>query len=144
MKYTLEIEIDRPRSEVVKLFENPENLKEWQPGFKSMELISGEAGTPLSKTRMVYQMGKRQVEMVETIQENTLPDTFHATYEAKGMWNRVDNYFYESGPDKTRWVTENEFRGSGIMWFMPILMPGAFKKQSFQFLEKFKAFAEAG
>lgn len=44
MKYTVEIEIDRPIDEVVALFDDPENLKHWQPGFVSMKPLAGTPG----------------------------------------------------------------------------------------------------
>ena len=33
MKYTTEIEINKPVKKVVELFDNPANLKEWMEGF---------------------------------------------------------------------------------------------------------------
>jgi uncharacterized protein YndB with AHSA1/START domain len=40
MKYTCEITIDRPRARVIELFDNPENLKQWQPELVSFEHVS--------------------------------------------------------------------------------------------------------
>jgi hypothetical protein len=73
MKYSLSIQIDLPREKVVELFDNPENLKLWQPGFISAEHISGEKGHPGSKTRLNYKMGRREIEMIETITSRNLP-----------------------------------------------------------------------
>lgn len=142
MKYKLEIEIDLPRSKVIELFDNPDNLKLWQPGFISMEYISGTQGEVGAKYRLNYQMGKRKVEMIETITAKNLPDNFSGTYEAKNVWNHIQNNFYEVGPAKTKWVTENEFRVKGFMKLMVFFMPGAFKKQSFEYMRLFKEFAE--
>ena len=142
MKYKLEIDIDLPREKVVELFDNPENLKHWQPGFVGMKHMEGTPGEVGSKTHLKYQMGKRTVEMVETILSRDMPEGFSATYEAKGVWNEIHNFFHEAAPDKTRWVTENEFRFKGLMKIMGLIMPGAFKKQSFEYMELFKAFAE--
>ena len=41
-----------------------------------------------------------------------------------------------------RYTTEQEFQFKGFMKIMAFLMPGAFKKQSMQYLKDFKAFAE--
>ncbi len=142
MKYKLEIDIDLPREKVAALFDNPENLKHWQPGFVSMKHLYGTPGEPGAKSQLNYDMGRRKVEMIETLTSINMPEEFSATYEAKGVWNSIQNYFHEVGPDKTKWVTENEFRFSGFMKVMGLLMPGAFKKQSFQFMEYFKEFAE--
>jgi len=142
MKYINEIIIQVPREKVVELFENPENVSKWQPGFVSMELQSGEKGELGSKTLLKYKMGKREVEMVETITEKRLPEIFCGTYETKGVWNEVKNHFEELPNGSTRYWSENEFKMSGMMKVFAFLMPGAFKKQSQKYLELFKDFAE--
>ena len=67
MKYSNEIEINLPRKKVVELFDNPDNMPKWQEGFVSFEPISGKPGEEGSKATLKYKMGKREVEMVETI-----------------------------------------------------------------------------
>lgn len=144
MKYTTEIEIDLPRDRVVELFDNPDNMKLWQPGFVSMSHKEGEPGKEGAKSDLVYQMGKRRIEMVETIAKRNLPDEFTAIYETKGMWNEVQNLFVEIDEGKrTKWIGNTEFKASGLMMklFM-VLMPGAFKKQSMTIAMAFKEFAE--
>ncbi len=37
MKYTVELEIDKPLQEVVEKFQDPESLKHWQKGFDRIE-----------------------------------------------------------------------------------------------------------
>ncbi len=143
LKYTLEIELNLPRKKVIELFDNPNNLKKWQHGLQSFELIEGEAGEVGAKSRLLYLMGNRKIEMIETITARNLPEEFSGTYEADGVWNLVENYFHEIGPKKTKWVTKNEFRSSRFMMrVMASLMPGQFKKQSFQYMKWFKEFAE--
>lgn len=142
MKYSNEIIIQVPREKVVELFADPANIAEWQPGFISMELLSGEQGEVGAKSRMKYKMGKREIEMIETITEKNLPDSFCGTYEAKGVWNEVKNYF-EALPDgSTRYYAENEFRMSGVMKLFAFLMPAAFRNQSQKYLDLFCEFAE--
>lgn len=143
MKYTVQIEIELPRDRVVALFENPENMAEWQPGFISMEHLSGEEGKPGAKSRLMYKMGKREVEMIETILVNDLPKEFSGTFEADKVWNKVENFFTQTKNGTTLWVSDCEFRFTGWMKIMGFLMPGAFKKQSYKYLENFKKFAES-
>ena len=87
-------------------------------------------------------MGKREIEMIETITRRNLPAEFHGTYEAKGVYNIQKNFFTALGENRTKWVSESEFKFSGMMKLMGWLMPGAFKKQSQKYLDDFKAFAE--
>ena len=55
----------------------------------------------------------------------------------------VIDLFEEDGPDRTRWITRNEFRGEGMMRLIMWLMPGAFRKQSLKHMKDFKQFAES-
>jgi hypothetical protein len=142
MKYTNEIEIDLPIERVVKLFDDPENMKHWQPGLISLEHLSGEPGKVGARYKLLYQMGRRKIEMIETITKRDFPWEFAATYLTRGVLNKVSNKFTRLGPDKTRYVTESEFHFSGFMKIIAWLMPGAFRKQSQKFLDDFKKFAE--
>ncbi len=145
MKYSNEIVIDLPREKVIALFDNPDNMSKWQPGFISFEHVSGAPGDPGAKSRLKYDMGKKggKVEMVETIIKRALPDEFHATYEAPGVFNQIENYFTEVGSNQTKWQSHCVFQFSTFkMKLFGFLMPGAFKKQSYEFMENFKAFSE--
>ena len=145
MKYTLEVEINQPREKVVELFDNQDNLAFWQPGFIRAEPLSGEPGAEGAKTRLLYQNRGRDVEMIETIMVNSFPDEFSASFEAKGMHMEVRRVFEEAGPEKTIYRTENTALVSGLfMGLIVLLMPGCFKKESLNYMENFKAFAETG
>lgn len=144
MKYTTEITIERPREEVIEKFKDPESLKHWQRGFIFMKPQSGELGAEGSTNLLKYKMGKREIEMTETITLNNLPEEFHATYEAKGVFNIQENFFETTPGNHTKWISHSEFRFSGFMKLIGWFMPGAFKKQSYQFMEDFKNFVEKG
>ena len=142
MKYTCEVLIDKPRNEVVNLFDNADNLKYWQKGLKKFEHLSGEPGKPGAESKLIYDMDKRTVEMIETITYNNLPEEMHSNYLAKGVLNVQKNHFKEEG-EKTRWISEAEFRFKGFMKLLAFFMgKGTFQKQTQSFLEDFKAFAE--
>lgn len=143
MKYTVDITIDLPREKFIELFDDFENLKHWQEGLQSIEHLSGTPGEPGAKTKLVYQMGKRQIEMVETITERNMPEAFHGIYDAKGVHNIMRNYFTEKD-GKTHWVQESEFQFSGFMKLIGFFMKGAFPKQSLKYMQDFKNWAENG
>ncbi len=144
MEYTLDIEIKLPRNEVVEKFDKEENIKHWQKGFVSMEHLSGEKGKTGATSKLTYKMGKREIEMIETITLHDLPEAMHLTFDAKNVYNIQENYFEELPSGNTKWVSKNEFKFSGFMKLMGFLMPGAFKKQSYAYMEDFRAFAEEG
>ena len=142
MKYTCEVLIDKPRKEVVEKLDNPENMKFWQKGLESFEHLNGEPGKPGAESKLVYQMGKRRIEMIETITFNNLPEEMHLNYMTNGVANIQKNYFKDEG-QKTRWISESVFKFTGFMKLMSFFMgTGAFKKQSQVYLDDFKAFVE--
>jgi len=142
--YTQHIDLDLPRDRVVALFDDPDNLPKWQRGLQSFEHLSGEPGQPGAKSRLVFQMGRRRMEMVETITRRDLPEAFDGTYDAKGVHNIVENEFTELGPDRTRWTSHNVFEMRRPMKLVGLLFGGSFRKQSMKYMEDFKAFAERG
>ena len=144
MKYTTEILIDLPREQVIEKLDNPDNMKHWMRGLVSHEMISGIPGQEGAQMNMRFKMGKRDLEMVETILKRNMPEEFHSTYDTKGVHNIQRNYFKEEG-EQTRWISECEFQFQAFgMKVMAFLMPGAFKKQSRKYAEDFKNFAEKG
>jgi len=144
MKYTTEIVVDVPREEFIKKMDDPDNMKHWQQGLIGYEQLSASPGQEGSRMSLSYEIGKRKMDLVETIIKKNLPEEIHMTYETKGVHNIQKNYFKEED-EKTRWVSESEFQFSGFgMKLMGFLMPGAFKKQSLKYMQDFKAFAENG
>lgn len=141
MKYTHDIDINLPRKKVIELFDNPDNMPKWQKGFVSFEPLTGKPGEEGATAKLKYKMGKREVEMIETIARKNLPEEFSGTYEAKGVFNIIENKFIDNG-DSTKWITTNEFQFKGFMKLMAFFMPGMFKKQSFKYMKDFKKFAE--
>jgi hypothetical protein len=89
-------------------------------------------------------MGRRRMEMIETITRRDLPEAFDGTYDVKGVHNIVENRFAELGPDRTRWSSHNVFELRGLMKLVGLLFAGSFRKQTRKYLEDFKAFAERG
>ncbi len=142
MHYSVTVEIDLPRDRVIELFDNPDNMPHWQPSLLSFKHLSGEAGQVGATSELQYQMGKREVVMIETITERNLPDTFAGTYETKGVWNQVSNHFVEQ-EGKTLWTLNTVFKCTGMLRIMAWLMPGMFKKQTTADMLRFKAFAES-
>ena len=143
MKYSTQVSIHLSRDKVIELFDSTENLYKWQPGLLRFEHLSGEPGKAGAKSRMVYEARKGELEMVETISQRNLPDEFHGTYEARGVFNQVFNYFTEEKAGTTVWRTENVFRFKGMMALMAPFMKKAFTHNTLLTMERFKVFAES-
>ena len=144
MEFKCSVEIDAPINKVIELFDNPDNLKEWQDGFQSFEHISGTPGRPGAKSRITYAHGKRKMELIETILVKNLPEEFSGTYEHKHMDNSVKCNFIALSESKTRldyYVDYIKYKAF-IPKLMAFLMPGMAKKYTQKWLDQFKAFAE--
>lgn len=154
MKYTVSIEIDMPRDGVVQLLADPAHLPKWLRGLVLHEPLNGAHGQVGTKSRVVMQMGKQKIEATETITRREPADLrriprgsvvhFDREIVGKGMWSAVRDRLTEVDPETTLWVSESEYRFSGLMRLVGPLMPGAFRKQSRQHMHDFKAFAEQG
>ena len=142
MKYSAEVEINQPVNKVVELFDNPNNMKKWMEGLQSFETISGTPGQEGAKSKLHFKMGKREIEMLETITKRNLPEEFNETYEAKGVFNIAKKSFIPFDENRTKYVTEQEFQFKGFMKLMGAVIPGAFKKQTLRYMNAFKEFAE--
>jgi uncharacterized protein YndB with AHSA1/START domain len=142
MTFTCETVVNRPITDVIRLFDNPDNLKKWMTDLVSFEHLSGTPGQPGAKSRLVYKMGRGTCEMIETITVRDLPREFAGTFESKGVCNFVKHSFEDRG-DSTRIVNENDFRFTGFMKVMGFFCRGICRRQAQNYLNNFKAFAEA-
>ena len=155
MKYTVSIEIAMPLEEVAQLLADPAHMPKWLRGLVLHEPLSGVHGQVGTKSRVVMQMGQQKFEATETITRREPADLgsipkgsvvhFEREIVTEGMWNAAREQLTEAGPDTTLWVSENEYRFSGLpMRLVGLFMRGAFRKQSQQHMLDFKAFAEQG
>lgn len=155
MKYTVSIEINLPRERVAQLLADPAQIPKWLRGVVVHEPLHGEHGEVGTRSRVVMQTGRQTMEAVETITRREPADLhdipsdsvvhFDREIVAEGMWNAARDRLTEAGPEATLWEQENEFRFSSVpMRLMGLVMGRAFRKQSQQHLQDFKAFAEQG
>ncbi len=155
MKYTVSMEIALPRERVAQLLADPAHLPKWLRGLVLHEPLSGVHGQVGTTSRVVLQMGQQKIEGTETISRRDPVDLhgiprdgvvhFDREIVVKGMWSAVRERLTETGPETTLWVSESEYRFSGlVMRMVGLLLPGAFRKQSLQHMHDFKAFAEQG
>ena len=155
MKYTVSIEIALPRERAIQLLADPAHLLMWLRGVVLHEPLNGTHGQVGTRSRVVMQMGQQTMEAVETITRrepanlHEIPRDSVVHYEreivTEGMWNAARERLTEAGPGATLWVSENEYRFSGVpMRLVGPFMRGVLRKQSQQHMQDFKAFAERG
>ena len=155
MKYTVSIEIALPREQVVRLLADSAHVPKWVRGVVVHEPLNGMHGQVGTRSRVVMETGQQTMEAIETITRREPADLhgipsdsvvhFDREIVAKGMWNVARDRLTEAGPETTLWAQENEFRFSSLpMRLMLPFLRGAFRKQSQQHLQDFKAFVEQG
>lgn len=144
MKFSGSIDIDKPQQVVASFFADPQYLGEYQEGFLRKELVSGTAGQEGAVSKMYYQMGKKEMELTETITSNQFPEIFEGHYHHKHMDNTMKCRFIALSDNKTRYTSEIEY--TRINWLMPrlmaILFPGMFRKPAQRWMNNFKEFVE--
>ncbi|OKH68836.1 hypothetical protein EB73_14970 [Mycobacterium sp. SWH-M3] len=155
MKYTLSIEIALPRQKVVDLISDPAQMPKWLRGLVLHEPVNGVHGQLGTTSRVVFQTGKHRMEAAETITRlepadlHAIPRSVVVRYEreivGKGMWQAQRDRIIDAGPESTLWESESEFRFDGLLMRLAgRLMSRTFRKQSWQHMQDFKAFAEHG
>ena len=145
MKFSCQVEIKSPIEQVLKLYNDVDNLKEWQDGFVSHQHLNGKPGQNGAQSHLTYQSGKRKIELTETIIENKLPEKLLATYEHEHMDNTMLTEFTELDNHNTLYKVEvNYYRFHSIIpKLMAWLFPSMFKNQVQKWLKQFKAFVES-
>lgn len=143
MKFAHEIVINKSRDDVWKLFDDPDNMKHWQPTLQSFTPVSGTPGQPGAVSKLVYLENGRVVELVETIISRNQPDEFSGTYDNPMVMNTIRNTFVATTPDSTRWVMEGEFQLKGLLKLLGFMMGGAMRKRVAEDCDRFKKFAES-
>ena len=121
MKFTLELPVKRSRAEVWKAFDNPENMKKWQPSLISFETISGMQGQPGAVSKLNYKEREREFSLLERVTYRDEPHRLDGVYENDFADNTVRNTFIEQDKDNTLWRVETEFKFKTL--FMRILGP---------------------
>lgn len=127
MKFTLVLPIAKSRVEVWKAFDNPDNMKIWQPALIKFENISGTPGQPGAVTKLTYSESKREFFLTEKVTYRAEPDRFDGVYENDFADNSINNTFIATSDNETLWKMDVELK------FKTLLMKivGAFMKKNF-------------
>ncbi len=144
MKFLCSVEINKPKTDVVRYFKDPEYLGEYQDTFIKKEVQSGVPGENGTISKMYYRHGKGTMELTETIEDNNLPEYFRAFYHHKHTDNYMTSRFSAISDNVTRYDAEIEY--TALRGFMvkvvSKLFPSMFRKQVQKWLDNFKTFVE--
>ncbi len=143
MRYTCNVTIDQPIEELIKIFDNPDTLKEWMPGLEKIEHLSGTPGKPGAESNLHFLHKGKKMVLKEIIKKNDLPADFTAEYISHMGYNQVTISFEALSEGQTKYQSDNYFEFKGVMKYLSWAMKGMFKKQSMIYLNAFKAYAES-
>lgn len=144
MKFTLELSISRPRTEVWKAFDNPQNMSKWQPMLVDVETVSGTQGQPGAVSTLTYEENGRQFSLVEKITYRDEPNRLDGVYENNFADNTVKNTFIEQSPDETLWIVETKYKSKTfIMRILGPLLKKNFVARTQRDMERFKEMVES-
>jgi uncharacterized protein YndB with AHSA1/START domain len=143
MKFKLELSIDKPRAEVWKAFDNPENMKIWQPSLINFETIEGTQGQPGAVSRLTFKENEREFSLIEEVAGRDEPNRLDGMYRNEFADNTIQNTFIEQGADQTLWVVETEYKFKTlIMKIMGPLMKKKLVARTERDMQRFKEMVE--
>ncbi|NNF40949.1 MAG: SRPBCC family protein [Woeseiaceae bacterium] len=143
MKHKADIVIDADRATVWQLFDDPDNLKKWQPTLKSFTHRSGVQGHPDAVSELVFDERGRDVPMTLTITARREQAFLGGTYESAWGTVVVFNLFEDFGHEKTRWVVNSNYRFRGLMKIMALFTRAAILRRVDDDLHRFKLLVES-
>lgn len=140
MIFDCSIDIDADIETIQAAFFNTEDMKQYQDGFQSKTLISGNDGEKDTKSKLVFD----KLELIETIITNNLPEEFLALYEHKHTTNTMKVSFTPIANNKVRYTSTVEYTklNGFVIKIIAKIYPKLFKKQIDKWLKKFKIHVE--
>ena len=140
MKSTVEVEINKPRQEVAKLFADPANNPKWMHDLKRYEPISGEQGETGSTYRLVPKKGN-MIFLATVVSRN--PNELKLDLEASNVHVLVTGKLKALSPARTKLISEEVFTFKGFFNRIFGFFAGkSIKSAHHRHIEGFKQFAE--
>lgn len=143
MKITLDLTINKNCNSVWRAFDNPKNIKRWQPTLISFEPQVGTPGQVGSISKLTYCEDGRVITMLEIITNREEPHEFAGTYSVNGVVNELRNTFYEVNAQQTRWTLDVDYKLPGILAIAAPFVKNSICKRTRADMERFKAMVES-
>lgn len=147
VSYGHEITVDKPVQEAWAVHKDEAKFDQWLAGFKSIELISGEAGEVGSKYKVIVDPGEGEpdFEMIETVV--SLEEFDHVTlhFDSEMMVFEQTTSFSETD-GKTTIKNDSKVMGKGVMmrsmFALMEMFGNAFQTQEVKNIEALKKVIE--
>ena len=141
MKSVVELAINAPQAKLADLFADPENNTKWMDDIERYEPISGTAGMPGSKYRLVPKTGNTI--FVATVVARDLPNELTLILDASNVVVSVTDKFVALSSEKTKLISEEVFSFKGLFnKVFGFLAQRTIRNAHRRHMEAFKRFAE--
>lgn len=142
MKMKYEVNIRATPEFVWAAFDDPDNLRRWQPTLESFTHKDGDPGRPGAVSELVYNEKGKKVIMTETVTERREPHFLAGIYENAWATTLIVNHFAKIDDNTTRLVCYANMRFKGIMKIMSLFVAKAIRARTEADLDRFKLFVE--
>ena len=148
VKYGHTITVDKSAREAWAVHQDETKYKQWLKGFKSIELIEGNAGEVGSKYKVVVNPGEGQPDfvMTETLTDKKEYEQISMDFDSDMMQFEQTTTFAEKN-GKTTVSTDSKVRGKGAamrsLFALMEMFTGSFQKQEEENIENLKKVIEA-
>ncbi len=142
VKYTAEVEINKPIEKVFEDFQNVDLMKKWLPEVKSIDPIEEKEGIIGSTYKMVVTNQGQEIEMIEKIIDYIPNKKMTFQFDSDQMI-KVDDYNFIANGNSTKVVQHCSVNSKSFL--MGCLLPyfkGSLKDLSLSYMNKFKEAVE--
>ncbi len=145
MKSVFEIEVNVPQEKLAEMFADPENYRKWMGELQGYEIISGKPGMVGLKYRLMQKNGDKKNDFIATVTARSLPNEFSMTIEEPDVAQvSVTGQFIALSPEKTKFISKEEFKFKGISNKIGgLLYQRSIKGDHHHYTMNFKHFAES-
>jgi uncharacterized membrane protein len=145
MRAETTIVIRRPVSNVWNFFTDVDTLRHWLTGFQRFEHLSGTPGQPGARSKHIYAMNGRTIEMIEEITVRTENREFSGILTNEWMVSTIRTVFKDLGASGTEITSVVESRF--IPWYLkivgPLVMKKGFQARQDADVKRFKEYVES-
>jgi uncharacterized protein YndB with AHSA1/START domain len=142
VKYTAEIEIDKPVNEVFQNFTDVDLMKKWLPGIKSIEPIEEKSGMVGSTYTVIAENNGQEMKMIQKITAFIPNEKITYKFDSDQMIKTDDFNFIANG-NKTKLVQNCSVNSKS--YIAACLFPyfkGTFKDLSLSYMKQLKTEVE--
>lgn len=144
MQLSLEMILKRPAADVWRAFDDPVNLKVWQPSLVAYEPLSGPPGEIGSTARLTFHERGFTVAVVQTVTLRRPPHEFAAIFDHAQGRGMMAHQFFDLADGSTRWVAGITVQLKGMLRLLAGAFRGQAERRIHEDAARFRAALEAG